>query len=69
MRLMIRTIIERFDLYLLILSVATGILVAYFDAKKFKTENKQTAYKQARYFGIGVAALAIALYIVRFMFI
>lgn len=64
---MIRTVIERFDIYLLVLSLAAGIMVAYFDAKKFKKEDKPVAYKQARYLGIGVAALAIVLYIVRFM--
>lgn len=66
-KLMIRTVIERFDIYLLVLSLAAGIMVAYFDAKKFKKEDKPVAYKQARYLGIGVAALAIVLYIVRFM--
>ncbi|MFC3925617.1 CLC_0170 family protein [Clostridium punense] len=66
-KLMIRTIIERFDIYLLVLSLAAGILVAYFDAKKFKKQDKPVAYKQARYLGIGVAAVAIIFYIIRFM--
>jgi uncharacterized membrane protein len=66
---MLRTIIERFDLYLLLLCIVAGLMVAFLDTKQFKQQEKQTAYKQAKYFGLGLVVLAVGIYIVRFMFI
>ncbi len=69
MSYMLRTIIERFDLYLLMLCVVSGAMVAFFDAERYKNEKKHTAFKQAKYFGLGLIVFSIALYVVRFMFI
>lgn len=66
---MLRTIIERFDLYLLLLCVATGLIVVLFDTKQFKQEGKQRAYKQAKYFGLGLMIFVAAIYIIRFIIV
>lgn len=69
MNYMLRTIIERYDLYLLMLCIISGAMVAYFDAERYKNEKKHTAYKQAKYFGFGLIVFSVALYIVRFIIV
>lgn len=69
MNFMLITIIERFDLYLLLLCTVAGLMVAFLDTKQFKQEEKQTAYKQAKYLGLGLIIFTAAIYIIRFMFV
>lgn len=66
---MVRTIIERFDLYLLILCIVSGAMVAYLDGAKYKKEGKKTEFKQGRYIGLGLIVFAFIMYIARFIFV
>jgi hypothetical protein len=65
----LRTIIERFDLYLLILCIVSGAMVAYLDGAKYKREGKEAEFKQGRYVGLGLIAFVFIMYIARFIFV
>lgn len=66
---MILTIIERFDLNLLILVLVYGFFVAYLDGKYFKRENKVRARNQCLYIGIGSSLFTLIMYIIRIIVI
>lgn len=66
---MVRTIIERFDVYLLILSIASGIMVAYLDGAKYKREGKKAEFRQGRCIGLGLIIFTFVMYIARFILV
>lgn len=62
---MLITLIERFDIYLLILVFIYGFFVAYLDGKYFKRQNKLRARKQSFVIGLGLSLFTLVMYIIR----
>ncbi|GAA0125909.1 hypothetical protein UT300019_18110 [Clostridium sp. CTA-19] len=62
-------LIEKFDLYLLILVIISGSMVFFADAKYFKLKGNYKAYKQARYISGGVMLLTIILFFIRLIYV
>ncbi|GAA0121247.1 MAG: hypothetical protein KID00_06985 [Clostridium argentinense] len=61
-------ILETFDIYILILCIINGAIVAFFDTTYFQRNNQMRAYKQARYIGVGLMVFAASIYLIRMFY-
>ncbi|WP_040192785.1 CLC_0170 family protein [Clostridium culturomicium] len=62
---MIETFIERIDMYLVLLVLASAYMLIVSDSRYFKRENKQRARNQSIAIGVVMAIITVGLYIVR----
>ncbi|WP_291583526.1 CLC_0170 family protein [Clostridium sp. UBA6640] len=61
-------ILENFDIYILILCILNGGIVAFVDTDYFKNNNEMKAYKEAKYIGIGLMVFAVSVYLIRMLY-
>lgn len=69
MGIVIKTFIERIDIYLVLLVLATVYILIISDGKYFYRENKLTARKQSIFIGIAMLIITVGIYIVRQIFL
>lgn len=62
---MLWTLVERFDIYLVILVFATGYMLVVSDVKYFSRQDKNNAKKQSLIVGIGMMIIVVGIYIIR----
>lgn len=60
-------LIGLFTKYFLFLTVFLGIIVGFFDAKRFKKNNMKSVAKKARILGISCIILCFGLFLLRSM--
>ncbi|ARC86842.1 putative membrane protein [Clostridium argentinense CDC 2741] len=61
-------ILENFDIYILILCILNGGIVAFVDTAYFKNNNEMKAYKEAKYIGFGLIIFAVSVYLIRMFY-
>ena len=66
---MIETFIERIDIYLVLLVLATAYMLIISDSRYFYRENKLRARNQSVAIGIAMFVITIGLYVVRQMWL
>lgn len=66
---MITTLVERFDIYLVILVLVTGYMLIYGDVRYFSREDKKKSQKQSLCIGIVMVVFTIGMYILRFLWL
>lgn len=66
---MIRTLIERVDIYLVILVLVSGYMMVSGDVRYFSREDKYRAKKQSLIIGISMMVIVVGVYILREIFI
>lgn len=62
---MIKTLIERIDIYLVLLVLASAYILIFSDSRYFQREDKEKARKQSIMIGIVMLLVTVSLYIVR----
>ncbi|MFR1709901.1 MAG: CLC_0170 family protein [Clostridium sp.] len=62
---MIRTLIERVDIYLVILVLVSGYMMARGDVRYFSREDNHMAKKQSLIIGIAMMVIVVGVYILR----
>ncbi len=62
---MIRTLIERVDIYLVILVLVSGYMMARGDVRYFSREDNHRAKKQSLIIGIAMMVIVVGVYILR----
>lgn len=63
--IVIERIVERIDIYLLLLVAATAYMLVFSDSRYFNRENKTKARNQSLIVGIVMFVITIGLYVVR----
>ncbi|MEG1256454.1 CLC_0170 family protein [Clostridium sp.] len=66
---MLKTLIERFDIYLIILVLITGYMLVIGDVRYFSREDKKKAKKQSLGIGIAMMVITVGMYIVRWIWL
>lgn len=66
---MMRLLIERFDIYLIILILVSGYMMVVGDVRYFSREDKHRAKKQSLVIGIAMMLVVVGMYILREIFI
>jgi uncharacterized membrane protein YidH (DUF202 family) len=66
---MMRLLIERFDIYLVILILVSGYMMVVGDVRYFSREDKHRAKKQSLVIGIAMMLVVVGMYILREIFI
>ncbi|WP_346936269.1 CLC_0170 family protein [Clostridium sp.] len=66
---MMRVLIERFDIYLVILVLVSGYMMLIGDVRYFSREDKHKAKKQSLVVGIAMMLIVVGMYILRGIFI
>ncbi|WP_346920655.1 CLC_0170 family protein [Clostridium sp. UBA7339] len=62
---MMRLLIERFDIYLIILILVSGYMMVGSDVRYFSREDKQKAKKQSLVIGIAMMLVVVGMFILR----
>lgn len=62
---MLWTLLERFDIYLVILVLVAGYILIFDDFRYFSRENKNKAKRQSLFVGIVMIMVTLGLYIAR----
>lgn len=66
---MMRLLIERFDIYLVILILVSGYMMVVGDVRYFSREDKHRAKKQSLVIGIAMMLVVVGMYVLREIFI
>ncbi|MEG2412550.1 MAG: CLC_0170 family protein [Clostridium sp.] len=66
---MLRTLVERFDIYLVILVLVAGYMLIVGDVRYFSREDKNRAKIQSLVIGIGMVIITVSMYIVRWVWL
>ncbi|WP_346929937.1 CLC_0170 family protein [Clostridium sp.] len=66
---MMRVLIERFDIYLVILVLVSGYMMVCSDVRYFSREDKHKAKTQSLVIGIAMMLVVVGMYILRGIFI